>query len=195
MVGTLSGAEIDILRLREQLSPTGGNAPRALIWSGAVDLTPACEAAFPDLKHGDAKTGRTLLESLMLKCHDPAFRKEIRTACQNYTADIERADASSERVTMNWSAFDAGDRVRSQPLYDPLQVSQETVKARTRLSKLADALSPCDANFLRQLVLFDATRSVLARKFEMRPALAERHGLSLLRVLVELYRANFNMAN
>jgi len=185
MIGTITGADIDIMRLRDQLKPIGGDGEKTLAWGGEEGPEPQVTARLPDPEKGDALQNRSLLESLIVSSHDPAFRRDLRAACQNYIADVERASASSDRVTMNWNAFDAGDRVQSGFVRDPLQGAREALKANARLTKLHAELSSDDARFLRKMVLFEATRASLAKTFAMRPALTERHGLAVLRTLVE----------
>ena len=62
MIGTVSGADIDLLRLRNCLKPLGDHRPPILIWSGPIDAHESVDAAVAkDL----TRPVRSLLDGLL----------------------------------------------------------------------------------------------------------------------------------
>ncbi|GAB5454346.1 MAG: hypothetical protein Hens2KO_05750 [Henriciella sp.] len=185
VIGTLSGAEIDILRLRSDLKPLGQDQDQLLIWAGKRGELDSVAAAAPDLTPLTGPRARSLLEMLIANCPSPALRARIRQACQSYIQDLEDVSRAGS-TTMNWDGLTRGRRGKGQrqrSSYEP-RVSKS---AETRLAKIAEDLSPEARSVLNLLVVRELPRSAIARTLAMRPALAERQGLFLLRQLVAIY--------
>lgn len=185
VIGTLSGAEIDILRLRSDLKPLGNDQDQVLIWAGKRVELDSVAAAAPDLTPLAGPPARSLLEMLIANCPAPALRARIRQACQSYLRDLEDVSRSGS-TTMNWEGLargrlDKGQRQRSS--YKP-RISKS---AEARLAKVTQDLSSEARSVLNMLVVRELPRSAIAKTLAVRPALAERQGLSILRQLVAIY--------
>ncbi len=187
MIGTLSGAEIDIMRLRGELKPIGDAQSEVLVWSGPPVTAPSMQTDAPALDKAPNTASLPLLETLWLGHHVPGDRARIRSACQSYLADLEWVAAGPGHSTMNWEAFNAGDRVKSANPRDPLQRMHEQNQARSRLSLVRSNLTTADFEFLQKLLRNDATRGTFARTYQQRPALIDQRALSILRTLLEAY--------
>ncbi|MEL6415579.1 MAG: hypothetical protein AAFQ15_11635 [Pseudomonadota bacterium] len=185
IIGTLSGAEIDILRLRNDLKPLGCGEEQLLVWAGERVGRDRDTSTAPDFALVSDQYKRSLLEMLIANCPSQALRTQIRKACQSYLHDLEDVSRGSS-TTMNWHGLargrlDKGQRQRSD--FEP----RTGKPAERRLGKVAEEVSRADQAFLRQLVETEASRASIARTFAMRPALAEQKGMSILRKLVAAY--------
>mgnify|MGYP001799354110 CR=1 FL=1 len=188
IIGTLNGAEVEVLRLRRELKPLGAEANRVLTWAGSRAEATVSVAEAPDLERLGAANGRSLLETLIANCVSQALRSSIRKACQSFMADLESVDRVGHAKTMNWDALGQPRSAKGQrpdPGYRPLQVGG----ANARLEALHSALGDDDLRFLMKLVVREASRTALAKYFALRPVLAEQRGMALLRRLVAAYGA------
>ena len=107
VIGTLSGAEIDILRLRNDLKPLGKEEDQLLVWAGQQAECASLAAAVPELLPPVEAHVRSLLEMLIANCASAALRTRIRRACQAYIQDLEDADLGAS-TTMNWDGLARG---------------------------------------------------------------------------------------
>ena len=187
MIGTLSGADIDIMRLRGELKPIGKSQSEILVWTGTKTPAISTHAIAPILDEPAKPSRLPLLESLLLGHHIPDERARIRSACQNYLADMEWVASGPGHTTMNWDAFNAGDRVKTAEARDPLQRTRQQRRARERLEMIRSQLGASDFEFLQKLLRNDATRGAFARAYQQRPALVDQRALSILRTLFEAY--------
>ena len=188
MIGTLSGAEVDIMRLRGELKPSGDDHPQVLTWSGAPEeVKPPSNIQAPDLSIEDKAPRTPLLEALLLGHHNRDERERIRSSCQNYLQDLELVAAGPQHTTMNWEAFSAGDRVKGGGGYDPLQRARYQKRAKARIADIREHLSEADFTFMEKLLRNDTTRAGFARTYQQRPALIDRRALLILRVLMNAY--------
>lgn len=185
IIGTLSGAEIDILRLRNDLKPLGDSDDEVLIWAGpCVERDDAASAA-PDLTPVAELHKRSLLEMLIANCASQVLRTQIRKACQAYLQDLEAVSRSGS-TTMNWEGLIRGPLVKGQRQHSDFEPRIGRSAAR-RLTKVTGELSQEDQAFLMKLVVQEASRSSIAKAFGKRPALTEQKGMSILRKLVAAY--------
>ena len=185
VIGTLSGAEIDILRLRNDLKPLGKDEDQLLVWAGNRIDQERVPIAAPDLAPPAAAHARSLLETLIANCASPTLRTRIRKACQAYIRDLEEADRGAS-TTMNWNGLVRGRLTKGQrriPNYAP----SSSRAAKLRLAKVSDELAHEDCAFLVKLVVREQSRSSIAKAFAIRPALAEQRGMSILRQLMSIY--------
>ena len=185
IIGSLSGAEIDILRLRNDLKPLGDGEDQVLIWTGRIDERDSGATAAPELALVAEQSNRSLLEMLVANCASNALRAHIRDACQFYRQDFEDVSRGIS-TTMNWDGLARGRLAKGQrqrPGFEP----RSARRAEQRLASIADKLNRADQAFLMKLVVMEASRSTIAKAFAMRPALAEQKGMSILRQLLSAY--------
>lgn len=185
IIGSLNGAEIDILRLRNDLKPLGDGEDQVLIWAGqCVERDHASMAAL-DLAPVAEQHKRSLLEMLIANCASQVLRTQLRDACQFYRNDLEDVSRGTS-TTMNWDGLARGRLAKAQrqrSSFDP----RTSKRAQRRLAKVTEAMGRDDHGFLLKLVVQEASRSSIAKTFAMRPALAEQKGMSILRRLVAAY--------
>lgn len=189
IIGSFTGAEVEILRLRNSLKPLGGDDVTVLIWRETETTEPNIEAVAPDFGVSSKITPRSLLEALISDCVSKDLRTRIRKACQNFSADLECANRAGNAVTMNWDALGANHHVKGALGFDPMHKSSSAAAATSRLKAVEAALTHEDMRFLFKMVLSEATRSSMAKLFALRPALAERKGFAILRTLTGVYDA------
>ena len=186
IIGTLNGAQVEVLRLRGDLKPLGAEAHRVLIWAGCQLEANGSVAAAPDLAIPNSAHMRSLLEALITNCASQALRSGIRKACQSFMADLEVSERSGHAKTMNWDAL-AQVRSAKGQRGDPGYRSQQARGATARIETLHSALGDDDLNFLMRLVVREASRASIAKYFGLRPELAEQRGMAILRRLVTAY--------
>ncbi|MEL7111583.1 MAG: hypothetical protein AAGK93_01425, partial [Pseudomonadota bacterium] len=97
--------------------------------------------------------------------------------------------SAGPHTTMNWAAFESGDRIKSARPLDPLQRTRQQQRAKARLAIVQSELNTADFEFLQKLLRNDMTRGAFARTYRQRPALIDRRALHILRVLLETYRS------
>ena len=188
IIGTLSGADVEVLRLRSALKPFGAEAHGVLIWAGCPTETTGKAAVAPDLAIPSSPHARSLLEALIANCASQALRSGIRKACQSFLADLEAIDRSGNSKTMNWDALAQSRSIKSQrkdPGYRPPQARG----AKARIEALRSTLGDDDFGFLMKLVAREASRASIAKYFGLRPVLAEQRGMAILGRLVTAYGA------
>ena len=188
IIGRLSGADVEVLRLRSDLKPLGAEANRLLIWAGCNVETNGSVATAPDLAMLSSPHARSLLEALIANCASPALRSSIRKACQNFKADLEAVDRSGHSKTMNCDAF-AQARSAKVQRHNPVYRSPQAHGAKVRLAALHVAFGDEDLSFLMRLVVRETSRAAIAKHFGLRPVLAEQRGMAVLRRLVTAYGA------
>ena len=187
MIGKLSGAQVDLLRMQKSLAPLGEEVPPILIWTGPQQSseTPASNGTALERILVDGRG--SLLQHIISKCRDPALRRSYRRAAQGYLLDIEQIEQPERSPGMNWNALALGGRIDGGRFSTDLKISKEQAPARARLSKLKHRLPAEDLSLLDGMVLRDETRSALARRFATRPSIIERRALSVLRALSSVY--------
>ena len=185
IIGSLSGAEVDILRLRHDLKPLGDGEDQVLIWTGDRVERDQAAAAAPDLASIPESQKRSLLEMLIANCASQALRTRLRDACQVYRQDLEDVSRGSS-TTMNWDGLARGRLAKGQRQRSAYEPRTGTLAER-RLAKVADLMGQEDLAFLLKLVVQEAPRTSIAKAFAIRPVLAEQKGMSILRKLVAAY--------
>ena len=185
IIGSLSGAEVDILRLRNDLTPFGDGEYQVLIWTGNRVKRDSAASAAPSFAPLTNHENRSLLEMLIANCASQALRTQIRDACQSYRNDLE-AVSRGNSTTMNWDGLARGRLTKGQrknASFDP----RTDKSSESRLAKLTNVLGRDDRAFLQKLVVKEASRSSIAKDIAMRPALVEQKGMSILRNLIGVY--------
>lgn len=185
VIGTLSGAEVDILRLRNDLKPMGKDDDQVLVWAGKRFEQVSISPGAPDLLPPAEAHARSLLEMLVANCPSRFLRMRIRKVCQAYTQDIEEADRGAS-TTMNWDGLVRGRLAKGQRRTSDF-ITPSSNSATRRLAKVSDRLTDDDRAFLEKLVVREASRSSIAKAFALRPALVEQKGMSVLRQLMAVY--------
>lgn len=187
VIGTLSGADVDVLRFRKHLKPLGTEIPMVLIWSGAVKIERAEQPIDIKVLTDANPIKATLLEIILRKTASPAARDAFRQACERFRYDIEHANNPSAHVTMNWERLGAEARPSPSSFQHGSVRSQSYAAARRRLAQLADRLSSVDLSILELTVIREVSRPKLAKTLGLRPAIVERRASGVLQALVEFY--------
>lgn len=187
MIGTMSGAEIDILRLQNKLKPLGKAVAPSLIWSGAIAAPTGLPGRAPAPTLPQEISTNAYLQSILLRAPSATYRERVRRACQALIQDVALAEQGGQHLTMNWGAFGGGDRTPHRAGEQSFDVVLKSRSAARRIAALAESLGDEDLKFLRKLVLQGLTRAKLARQFAMRPALVEGRALKVLRGLIAAY--------
>lgn len=188
VIGTLSGADIDILRLQQNLKPLGNELPTVLIWSGAIEVEPNAQPIDVNSLSDVDPLNATLLEVILRKTMSPTIRDALRRACEWFRHDIEQAGQSGSHVTMNWDRLGAEASSSSLRHHTPIR-SQNRAAARRRLAQLADRFSEADFAILEQTVMRELSRTQLAKAHNLRPSVVERRASGILQALVDFYVA------
>lgn len=190
MIGTLAGAEIDVLRLQARLVPMGDDLPPILVWSGTA-------ARSAEISQGDARVLRAApiyasgpaLEHLIARCSDPAQRAGYRTLVERYRADHEAASTAGQMPGMNWQGLALGGRVQGGRVSTGPMGIQHAAEARARLARIRRDLSAEEAPMIDGLILREEGKATLAKRLQMRQALVERRAIAALRTLEKVYAA------
>lgn len=188
MIGTLTGAEIDVLRLQSRLAPMGDETLPILVWSGAL-------APSGDIGPGDARVLRSApiyatgpaLEQLIAQCRDPAQRVGYRTLVERYRADHEATSAAGQMPGMNWQGLALGGRVQGGRVSAGHQGIHHVAEARARLARIRRDLSDEELTMIDALILREETKAALAKRLQVRHALVERRAIAALRALERVY--------
>lgn len=88
VIGVLTGAEIDVLRVRESLKPLGDGAPPIFVWSGSVLETPFAAPRADRLETAHGTAARPLIELLIARPRcgmaraDPGYCASLSCRCK-----------------------------------------------------------------------------------------------------------------
>ncbi|MEM6653418.1 MAG: hypothetical protein AAF582_12520 [Pseudomonadota bacterium] len=187
IVGTVLGADVDILRLQGCLRQFGKTEPQLLIWDGPIEA-PQRPAERPEAARAtQTNAPRPLLETIILNAKTTVFRQHLRHAIEAYHADFESIGRTGGAQTMNWDALKTGPQIRSHQPVDLADKIDRATAARVRLKALQDALIPSDRDLLVRLVIAKQTKSQLSKRFGIRAALMEQNALRVLRQLLQIY--------
>lgn len=78
MIGTLSGADVDVLRCQGRLRPLGETGPVILVWQGPVDPVGTGRSGSDIFEQIERQSSYSALEHLILNSQDPHKREAIR---------------------------------------------------------------------------------------------------------------------
>lgn len=190
MIGQVPGRDVDLLRLKGDLSRLGASEPEILIWTGAPAATQTVSR--PALGKDAASrlpAQTTLIEHILLTDPDPHFRARLRTALTAYRDDVEAAARRGQSVTMNWDRLGSGANAKHMATRPNGPLPGGFRPVRRRLQALANALSPEDLEALHTLVIDEATRAKLSASMGIGVRLVEPKARSLLRMLMTIYGA------
>lgn len=191
VIGTLSGAEIDVLRVRESLKPLGDGTPPIFVWSTSVLETPLATPSADRLETEPRIVAGPLIELMISRAHDTDLRELIRDTARRYRADAERAAGAGTVRGMNWDGLALGGKVDGGVGYAELG----TRRGRRSGDKVQQTLRKCldgeTLELLDRLILSGDTRVQLVKRFGGRPALMERRAMAAVRDLHQTYRTKF----
>ena len=191
MIGTLPGAEIDDLRCRGQLKRLGGSVSETLVWHGPVHPV-RINATGPEiLEQIDLTSSRSALEHLILNSPGPQRREAVRQIAMAYRQDHALALEPAAHVTMNWQRLQSGESARTGYRHDLMMRGAQTVRARQARARIDAVLSLEDRAFLSQLIVNEASKIELARRFSMRAGLIDAHAIAVLRRVADVYGIGF----
>jgi|GEM_PF-5306260 len=188
MIGSVSDAEIDLLRLREILRPLGDDTPMMLVWSGKPAGGHRSNANAKTLNAPDPDARGPMIDLIITRCHDPVLRKLIRETTQLYRADTECACDAGRIAGMNWDGLALGGRIGGGQGGGRDTGSAMAAKAAARLRMIQNRLGSDEVRFLDDLMVREESRAKLARLYGVRPSLIEQRALASVRSLHELYK-------
>lgn len=187
MIGTLPGADVDVLRARDCLFQVGEAEPAVLIWSGPAEPSPSAAASPRALQVGAPDTNSPMLLTVLATCHDPALRETYRRLANAYRKDTELADQFERSPGMNWGNIALGTRVAGGHIGRDVSASPYTAQARSRLRKLSAQMTADEIGFLDALILREDNRTSLAKQFALPASGIASRATYLLRSLRDLY--------
>lgn len=195
IIGVLTGAEIDVLRVRESLKPLGDGTPPIFVWSEFVLETPPAAPSAQRLEAEQRGVAGPMIELMISRAHDTQMRELIRDTARRYRADAEREWGAGSVRGMNWDGLALGGKVdgglgyaleggRAGGAID--QTAQQSLRKHLGAETLA---------FLDRLILSGDTRAQLVRRFGGRPSLIERRAMAAIRALHDTYRERMPSAD
>jgi len=194
MVGAMSGAEIELLRMRETLRPSGDGRPPILVWSGPILDQPVLTPSASVLERADEMRGAPLLESVLSRCLDLSLRRMIRETVQVYRADVECVHRAGAVSGMNWDSLALGGKISGGQRRDSAGYSAEASRAMATLSCIHNHLNRDEIAFLDRLILGEESRAALAKRYDVRSALMEQRAISAVRTLANVYNTRIKVS-
>lgn len=188
MIGTLSGAQIDVLRLRNALLPYGLSDPPKLVWSarGCKVVSPRPDAKVLNEILPDASG--PLIELLIARYRQPELRTPMRSTVQDYRADATLALQTPGLSGMNWNGLSLGGKVDGGRRLQDCRRSMLSAQALRILEKVHQHLAPDTVDLLHELIIREQSRAQLAKRYSVRPSLMEQRARGAVRQLAEIYR-------
>ena len=187
IIGVLTGADIDVLRVRESLKPLGESSPTILVWSESVLDTPHVAPSARQLEADEQAQNGSLLERLLTRTHDPELRQLIRETARRYRADVERASAGGPMAGMNWDGLALGGKVDGGQGFANAKPLSGAQSAQAVQKILRDHLGGEKISFLDRLILRGESRSQLIKTFGGQPSLMEGQAMAAVRALHDVY--------
>ena len=187
MIGTMSGADVDVLRARKCLSQIGEVDPAILIWSGAAEQVRRAAPSARALSRTGLSDEDPMLLRVLSMCRDPALRDTYRRLADAYRQDTDLAEQFERSPGMNWGTIARGTRIAGGAARRDTIRSPNTAQARSRLAKLRHHLTAAEIAFLDALILREDSRACLAKRFALPPANVAYRARYLLRALRDVY--------
>lgn len=195
VIGTLSGADVDVMRLQDKLKPLGDGPATVLTWSGNTKVEPAASSVDPQVFISAQPAPASVLELILRKMTSPDSRDALRRACEQYRHDFEQANHPSAHVTMNWDRLGVEARPSPSSHQHGSLRSESYSTACRRLAQLSDRLSSADLFILDLTVIREMSRAKLAKTLGLRPAITQRLASGALRGLVEFYATQTSVSS
>lgn len=189
-IGTLSAADVELLRLNGDLSLLGGTDDGRLVWTGQVDsLAGRAISAMALIKEPEGKRhhARPLLHRILAVRASPNERRSLARAARDFAEDVECSENSYSARGMNWNAVSAGTRIDGGRQGAPNQRAGYAADAAIRMRRLNRHLSGEDMRFLRRLIIGRDTRYAIAQWLAVSPSQSEVRGRRVLRDLAAIY--------
>lgn len=188
MIGVLTGAEIDVLRVREALKSLGDGQPPILVWAGFVLETPLVAPSSARLDNDAQGTVAPMIELLLSRSQDVGLRELIRETARRYRADAERASSVGAARGMNWDGLALGGKIDGGRGFSDQGPGGGALTAQSAHEVLRRHLGSETMSLLDRLILSGDSRTQLTKRLGGRPALMERRSLAAIRALHEVYR-------
>ncbi len=189
MIGVLTGAEVDLLQVRDALAPFGDGAPPILIWSGSILAPNTTTPSARVLRSETQFDGRSLIERVITRCHDVELRELIRDTVKTYRADVDLEGRAGATAGMNWDGLALGGRVDGGRGRRDAGFAERPAQSAATLRALRARLSRDEIEFLRRLILAEDTPSYLAKRYGTRASLLERRAIASIRALHAAYQS------
>lgn len=188
VIGTLAGADIEVLRLRKEIAPLAGQDQFVFVWTGpqAKRETVTINA---DVLRDEARapSPQILLERILRNVPCPNMRRWLSQAAVDYREDVELASLSGASPGMNWRSLQTGTRIEGGKRSSEFARTHNSSDAQLRVKALASLFDQDELSFLNQMVICEAKRASFTKRLGLRPKLVEQQGLALLRRLAEAY--------
>ncbi len=189
-IGTLSVADVELLRLNGDLSLLGGTDDGRLVWTGRVDsLAGRAISAMALIKEPEVQKhhARPLLHRILDGRASPNERRSLAQAARDFAEDVECAENSYSARGMNWNAISAGTRIDGGRQGAPNQRAGYAADAAIRMRTLTHHLPGEDLKFLWRLIIDRETRYAIAQWLAVSPSQSEVRGRRVLRDLAAVY--------
>ncbi len=189
-IGELPAADIDLLRLKGDLSLLGGTDDGRLVWTGRVEsLAGRAISAMALTKETDAQKRhvRPLLHRILDGRASPNERRSLARAARDFAEDVACSETDYSSRGMNWNAISAGTRIDGGRDGAQSQRASYAADAVIRMRKLNRHLTSEDLRFLWRLVIDRDTRYAIAQWLAVSPSQSEVRGRRVLRDLAAFY--------
>ena len=194
-IGVMTGAEIDILRIRGWVQPLGDEAPPVLVCGPSLLETQHATPSAKRLKQDRQARNEPLIERMLERCPDRALRQLICETVQQYRADVSGASRLGVVPGMNWDGLALGGRIDGGLGRKSPNSSIVASHAQSRLTVIYSELGSERIRFLDRLILGEETQSGLARRFGIRSSLVEGQALAAIRALQQVYKTRVKLPN
>ncbi|NQY97002.1 MAG: hypothetical protein HRT82_07555 [Henriciella sp.] len=192
-IGVMTGAEIDILRIRGWVQPLGDEAPPVLVCGPSLLEKPLAAPSAKRLKQDQRAQSEPLIERMLERCPDRALRQLICETAQHYRADVTCASRLGTVAGMNWDGLALGGRIDGGHGRKSPNGSIAASLAQSRLTIIHSELGSERICFLDRLILGEETQSSLARRFGVRSSLVEGQALAAIRALHQVYKTRVKL--
>lgn len=192
-IGVMSGAEIDVLRIRGWIQPLGDGTPPILVCGPTILETPRATPSAERLSQDRRVQNEPLIERMLERCSDRALRQLICETVQQYRADVTCASRLGAVSGMNWDGLALGGRIDGGRGRKSPDGSFAASRAQSRLAIIHSELGSERIRFLDRLILGEETQSGLARRFGVRSSLVEGQALAAIRALQQVYKTRVKL--
>lgn len=192
-IGVMTGAEIDILRIRDWVQPLGDEAPPVLVCGPSLLETQHATPSAKRLIQGRQVRNEPLIERMLERCPDRALRQLICETVRQYRTDVICASRLGTIAGMNWDGLALGGRIDGGHVRKSPDGSFAASGAQSRLTSIHSELGSERIRFLDRLIIGEETQSGLARRFGIRSSLVEGQALAAIRALQQVYKTRVKL--
>jgi hypothetical protein len=194
-VGSLTGPEIDVLRLRGLLRPWGDDTPPILVCGSSVLQPQSVTASAKCLTNALISPQTPLIELMVTRCCDRGLRALVCDTARRYRDDSACAERAGAIGGMNWDGLALGGRIDGGRTWQAPGAAQLARQAQSRLAIIHAELGETTSYLLDRLILGEETRARLARRLGIQPSLLEGRAMAAMRALHEIYRNKLQALN